>query len=194
MGEARARGAGDAGPGRFATQQRSPGTCQRIYRRPSGSEATDGCGSAALQRLVNQQTNIEDDPYVYPGTLILRNLADIRDEERLERFESDHCFARLLELYGNPVCQEFVRRVVWRKSPNFSPTGSRSACATRPRDLSSRGIFGLFPRALGLPRPLGQQHYVAGDRRNVDVKDVFGIFYFIEILAARVAARPGARG
>ncbi len=38
---------------------------------------------------MNQQTNIEDDPYVYPGTSILRNLADIRDEERLERFESD---------------------------------------------------------------------------------------------------------
>jgi cell filamentation protein len=50
---------------------------------------------------VNQK--FQDDPYVYPGTSILQNLADIRDEERLERFESDHCFARLLELYENPL-------------------------------------------------------------------------------------------
>jgi cell filamentation protein len=42
-----------------------------------------------------------------PGTSILHNLADIRDEERLERFESDHCFARLLELYEDPVALRF---------------------------------------------------------------------------------------
>jgi cell filamentation protein len=56
---------------------------------------------------VNQEANIQDDPYVYPGTSILRNLAELRDEERLERFESDHCFARLLELYENPVPLRF---------------------------------------------------------------------------------------
>ena len=56
---------------------------------------------------MKQQADIEDDPYVYPGTSILRNLADIRDEERLERFESDHCFARILELYENPVALRF---------------------------------------------------------------------------------------
>ena len=50
-----------------------------------------------------QEDNIEDDPYVYPGTSVLRNLAELRDAERFERFESDHCFARLLELYENPV-------------------------------------------------------------------------------------------
>jgi cell filamentation protein len=52
---------------------------------------------------VNREFNIEDDPYVYPGTSILRNLAELRDEKRLKRFESDHCFARLLELYENPL-------------------------------------------------------------------------------------------
>ncbi len=49
----------------------------------------------------------QDDPYVYPGTSILRNLGDIRDAERLDRFESDHCFARLLELYENPIALGF---------------------------------------------------------------------------------------
>jgi len=56
---------------------------------------------------VNQEDNIEDDPYVYPGTSVLRNLAELRDAERLERFESDHCFARLLELYENPLALGF---------------------------------------------------------------------------------------
>ncbi len=56
---------------------------------------------------MNQQANIQDDPYVYPGTSILRNLADIHNEERLERFEGDHCFARLLELCENPVALSF---------------------------------------------------------------------------------------
>jgi len=52
---------------------------------------------------VSQEGNIEDDPYVYPGTSVLRNLAEPRDAKRLDRFESDHCFARLLELYENPL-------------------------------------------------------------------------------------------
>lgn len=52
---------------------------------------------------MKQKFNIQDDPYVYPGTSILRNLAEIRGAERLERFESDQCFARLLELYENPL-------------------------------------------------------------------------------------------
>ncbi len=56
---------------------------------------------------MNQEDNIEDNPYVYPGTSVLRNLAELRDAERLDRFESDHCFARLLELYENPLALGF---------------------------------------------------------------------------------------
>jgi cell filamentation protein len=56
---------------------------------------------------VKREVNIEDDPYVYPGTSILRNFAELRDAERLDRFESDHCFARLLELYEKPVSLGF---------------------------------------------------------------------------------------
>jgi cell filamentation protein, protein adenylyltransferase len=52
---------------------------------------------------VKQESNIEDDPYVYPGTSVLPNVAELRDAERLSRFERDHCFARLLELYENPL-------------------------------------------------------------------------------------------
>jgi len=38
---------------------------------------------------VSQQASVEDDPYVCPGTSILRNLPDIRDEESLERFDEN---------------------------------------------------------------------------------------------------------
>lgn len=56
---------------------------------------------------MSQEVNIEDDPYVYPGTSVLRNLGDLREADRLERFESDHCFGRLLELYENPLPPSF---------------------------------------------------------------------------------------
>jgi cell filamentation protein len=56
---------------------------------------------------VNQEDHIEEDPYVYPGTSILRNLAEIHDAEQLGRFEGDHCFARVLELYENPLALGF---------------------------------------------------------------------------------------
>jgi hypothetical protein len=32
---------------------------------------------------VNQEANFADDPYVYPGTSILRNFAELRDEKRV---------------------------------------------------------------------------------------------------------------
>jgi cell filamentation protein len=57
--------------------------------------------------MVPLEGNTQDDPYVYPGTSVLRNLTDIRDTNRLSRFESDHCFARLLELSENPVSLGF---------------------------------------------------------------------------------------
>ncbi len=56
---------------------------------------------------MSQEGHIEDDPYVYPGTSVLRNHAEIRDAERLDWFESDHCFGRLLELYENPLALGF---------------------------------------------------------------------------------------
>ena len=56
---------------------------------------------------MNREEHIEDDPYAYPGTSVLRNVAEIHDAERLEQFESDHCFARLLELYENPLALGF---------------------------------------------------------------------------------------
>jgi cell filamentation protein len=39
-----------------------------------------------------------DDPYVYPGTSVLRNLAEIHDSSALRHFESVSTFRRILEL------------------------------------------------------------------------------------------------
>ena len=38
------------------------------------------------------------DPYVYPNTEILKNLADIRDEETLSCMEAEYTSMRLAEL------------------------------------------------------------------------------------------------
>ena len=42
------------------------------------------------------------DPYVYPGTNVLRNLRDIRDPARLSKFEVDMTIRRLGELEHKP--------------------------------------------------------------------------------------------
>jgi cell filamentation protein len=42
------------------------------------------------------------DPSVYPGTSVLRNLADIRDPERLAAFEANAAWARLTQLEQSP--------------------------------------------------------------------------------------------
>ncbi|MEZ5356274.1 MAG: Fic family protein [Bryobacteraceae bacterium] len=42
------------------------------------------------------------DPYVYPETKVLRNLRDIRDPERLEKFEMDMTTSRVRELLSSP--------------------------------------------------------------------------------------------
>jgi fido (protein-threonine AMPylation protein) len=56
---------------------------------------------------LSQEANIQGDPYLYADTSVLRNLADIRDANRLNQFESDHFFARLLELHENPIRGSF---------------------------------------------------------------------------------------
>jgi cell filamentation protein len=43
------------------------------------------------------------DPYVYPGTNVLRNLRDIRDSEQLEVYEAIATVRRIRELEGGPV-------------------------------------------------------------------------------------------
>jgi len=47
------------------------------------------------------------DPYVYPGTNVLRNLRDIRDPVRLSSFEMDMTTRRLSELTRHPTRGEF---------------------------------------------------------------------------------------
>ncbi len=47
------------------------------------------------------------DPYVYPGTDLLRNLRDIRDPKLLQRFEVRSTTRRLRELESNPIGGSF---------------------------------------------------------------------------------------
>ncbi len=48
-----------------------------------------------------------DDPYVYPGTLVLRNLRGLRDPEALRRFEAHSVRLRELELRRRPAAPPF---------------------------------------------------------------------------------------
>jgi cell filamentation protein len=43
------------------------------------------------------------DPYVYPGTTVLKNLAGIEDPKRLQQFEAVSTAHRISELSFNPV-------------------------------------------------------------------------------------------
>lgn len=38
------------------------------------------------------------DPYIYHGTIILKNLAEIKDEEILSKMEADYTSSRLADL------------------------------------------------------------------------------------------------
>ena len=46
---------------------------------------------------------MSSDPYVYPGTTILKNIPGIRNQERLDRFEADRVGQRSLELIECPL-------------------------------------------------------------------------------------------
>lgn len=47
------------------------------------------------------------DPYVYPKTSVLKNLRDIRDPERLAKFEADATAERISQLSGKPISSKF---------------------------------------------------------------------------------------
>jgi cell filamentation protein len=47
------------------------------------------------------------DTYVYPGTEVLFNKADIREQAALNEFEADVTAVRMLELFNKPIQGDF---------------------------------------------------------------------------------------
>jgi cell filamentation protein len=47
------------------------------------------------------------DPYLYPGTNVLKNLRGLTDPEQLERFEARRTHQRIAELIDNPLSGVF---------------------------------------------------------------------------------------
>ena len=45
----------------------------------------------------------DSDPYLYPGTDVLKNVPDLRDAEQLAAFEALNTAARGYELLQNPI-------------------------------------------------------------------------------------------
>ena len=50
---------------------------------------------------------MSSDPYVYPGTTVLKNIPGIRNEKTLDRFEADRVGQRSLELIEHPLTGSF---------------------------------------------------------------------------------------
>lgn len=50
---------------------------------------------------------MSDDPYVYPGTDVLRNARGIRDRHELDEFEARLTFLRSLQLGTQPIAGEY---------------------------------------------------------------------------------------
>jgi cell filamentation protein len=48
-----------------------------------------------------------EDPYCYPGTTVLRNVAGIQDQEELEADEAEYTTARLMQLWFKPIGGNF---------------------------------------------------------------------------------------
>ncbi|HTU48839.1 MAG TPA: hypothetical protein VMF91_27495 [Bryobacteraceae bacterium] len=47
------------------------------------------------------------DPYLYPGTDVLKNLRDIREHDLLSRFEAEATSRRIIELVDPPLIGNF---------------------------------------------------------------------------------------
>ena len=67
---------------------------------------------------------MSSDPYVYPGTTVLKNIPGIRNQEILDRFEADRVGQRSLELIECPLSGLPVSRRlrVGRRLSNGSPS------------------------------------------------------------------------
>jgi len=50
---------------------------------------------------------VSDDPYVYPGTEVLRNMPGIRNADELQRFEAHLTFLNGLQLLHEPIAGEY---------------------------------------------------------------------------------------
>jgi fido (protein-threonine AMPylation protein) len=107
---------------------------------------------------LSQEANIEGDPYLYADSSILRNLADIHDENGLNEFESDHFFARLLDLHENPIKGSFdsdhLRRIhhflfqdvyAWAGEFRTVPIAKGESFFARPEHIGSE-LQKLFHR------------------------------------------------
>lgn len=116
---------------------------------------------------MTQGDDIQDDPYVYPGTSVLRNLAEIRDAERLDLFESDHCFTRFLELYENPLALGFDLEHLNRIHQYLFQDVYAWAGEFRTANMAKGNSFFARPEYIlpGLQRVLGElarEHFLRG--------------------------------
>jgi cell filamentation protein len=86
------------------------------------------------------------DPYVYPGTNVLRNLRDIRDADRLGEFEAVATTRRIIELEHEPIQGRFDGRNLQAIHRHIFQDVFEWAGDFRTVNISKSGDFFAFHR------------------------------------------------
>ncbi|MGC2660359.1 MAG: hypothetical protein WA324_20595 [Bryobacteraceae bacterium] len=108
------------------------------------------------------------DKYTYPNSPVLINLADIRDGERLEQFEADMAFRRLLQLANRPLeghfdlehlkaIHQYIFQDVfgWAQRPWTLRLLSSVLSPHQSRSIGNRHRCITYPKGLRHPSPYG---------------------------------------
>ena len=110
------------------------------------------------------------DPYVYPGTNVLKNLRGIHDPDRLSRFEMDMTTRRLVELAHNALLGQFdsphlqaIHRYIFQDV--FAWAGE-----FRTVNIGKSGdLFALHPHIAGCVHKTFQELREGGDLRDASL-------------------------
>lgn len=103
---------------------------------------------------------MSDDPYVYPGTNVLRNARGLRDADELRRVEADLTYWRGLRLAAQPIvghydlahlqaihCALFEGLYDWAGELRTVPIAKTDLfCLPMHTESSARDIFGRLAR------------------------------------------------
>ena len=93
-------------------------------------------------------TTENSDPYLYPGTSVLKNLRGLTDPELLARFEARRTHRRIAELIDTPCCRRIRRRAPKGDPSAYFPRRVRMGGRVSDREhLEGRPSFwiGYFP-------------------------------------------------
>jgi cell filamentation protein, protein adenylyltransferase len=112
-------------------------------------------------------TTGSSDPYLYPGTTVLKNLRGLTDPQQLEEFEARSTVRRLAELIERPISGKFdvahlkaIHHYIFQDVFQWAG-GFRTVDISKGGHLFARAAF-LESAVSGALTDLGQENYLAG--------------------------------